>query len=294
MESSDAAAVQVDDERRVAGKYDMYSHIDFSNIENILDFSKPYSRSKPATSSSHPTPSFPLSALQNAQKLTVQPSTKLRDLCTTNTEESSDDESECEDDGRDRPYQCDMCERRFARATHMRRHKRIHTGEKPYSCHICKMRFYRSDYLRNHVYRHQRDKEHHCIVCDEAFYDLTTFTTHCHQSHDEREYFEASSKQKANGVFHKAKSSIRATTVTTPTETASNTSVLQDDYEKDITVTKNESNESISQTTNGNNYVVAPLLVHASCGNNLWLLQFPSGSMMHNQQFIPPLIAIDS
>jgi len=284
MESSDTAVVQVndddDDKRQTTNKNDRYSHIDFTKIEHILDFSKPYTKYG-AISSTNPTPDFSLSALQTTQTLTVQPPTKLCDLDTTNT---SDDESECGDDGHDKPYQCDTCKRRFVRATHMRRHKRIHTGERPYSCHICRMRFSRSDYVDNHIYRHQRDKVHHCIVCDEAFYDLINFTIHCHKSHNESEYFEASSKQKANKVCHKAKSPIVSSTSTTPAETAP---VLEDDSEKDIVIIENIS----TPTNNNNNCWLVPVIVNTSF-DNLWQLQFPSGSMLPDQQFytisIPP------
>jgi len=283
MESSDDTIVQVnggDDERQIINKDDRYSHIDFSNIEHILDFSKPYS--KYGAISSNTTPNLSLSTLQTAQTLTIQPCSKLHDSDTTNTKESSDDESECGDDGHDKPYQCDTRERRFARTTHMRQHKHIHTGERPYSCHICRMQFSRNDYVGNHIYCHRKDKVHHCIVCDEAFYDLTNFTTHCHQSHNESEFFEASSKQKTNKVCHKAKSPIVSSTSTTA-ETAP---MLQDDSEKKVII-ENKS----TPTNNTNNYWLVPVIVNTSF-DNLWLLQFPSGSMIPDQQFytisIPP------
>ena len=76
MESSDAAIVQVDggdDERQIINKNNRCSHINFSHIEHILDFKKPYS--KYGAISSNTTPSLSLSTVQTPQTLTVQPLT---------------------------------------------------------------------------------------------------------------------------------------------------------------------------------------------------------------------------
>lgn len=83
----------------------------------------------------------------------------------------------------DRPYPCEVCGRKFIRATHLRRHMRIHTGEKPFACHICGRRYARGDYLRAHIHAHRRDKIHKCKHCGEVFHDLTRFADHCRQVH---------------------------------------------------------------------------------------------------------------
>ena len=33
-----------------------------------------------------------------------------------------------------RPYQCDLCPKRFPSSGAMKKHRRIHTGERPYEC----------------------------------------------------------------------------------------------------------------------------------------------------------------
>jgi len=33
-----------------------------------------------------------------------------------------------------RPYQCDLCVKRFPSSGAMKKHRRIHTGERPYEC----------------------------------------------------------------------------------------------------------------------------------------------------------------
>lgn len=83
----------------------------------------------------------------------------------------------------DRPFACEVCERKFIRATHLRRHMRIHTGEKPFACHICGRRYARGDYLRAHIHAHRRDKVHKCKHCGEVFHDLTRFADHCRIRH---------------------------------------------------------------------------------------------------------------
>jgi uncharacterized Zn-finger protein len=83
----------------------------------------------------------------------------------------------------DRPYVCDVCDRKFIRSTHLRRHMRIHTGEKPFCCHICGRRYARGDYLRAHINAHRRDRVHKCKHCNEIFHDLTRFADHCRQVH---------------------------------------------------------------------------------------------------------------
>lgn len=83
----------------------------------------------------------------------------------------------------DRPYPCEVCGRKFIRATHLRRHMRIHTGEKPFACHICGRRYARGDYLRAHIHAHRRDKIHKCKHCGEVFHDLTRFADHCRLIH---------------------------------------------------------------------------------------------------------------
>ncbi|CAK1553860.1 unnamed protein product [Leptosia nina] len=50
-----------------------------------------------------------------------------------------------------RPYACDVCDVRFARSSHLSRHRLTHTGERPYTCGGCGRSFARSDKLRVHT-----------------------------------------------------------------------------------------------------------------------------------------------
>ena len=56
----------------------------------------------------------------------------------------------------EKPYQCswDGCGWKFARSDELTRHYRKHTGAKPFKCHLCSRQFSRSDHLSLHMKRH--------------------------------------------------------------------------------------------------------------------------------------------
>lgn len=60
----------------------------------------------------------------------------------------------------ERPFICkwEDCNRRFSRSDELSRHKRTHTGEKKFMCGVCQRSFMRSDHLSKHVKRHSKDK----------------------------------------------------------------------------------------------------------------------------------------
>ena len=58
----------------------------------------------------------------------------------------------------EKPYECDVCERRFTQSQHLKAHKRIHTNEKPYECDVCDKAFRDSGDLKKHkAYSHERE-----------------------------------------------------------------------------------------------------------------------------------------
>ena len=42
----------------------------------------------------------------------------------------------------EKPYECDVCEKRFRQSGDLQRHKRMHTNEKPYECDVCEKTVY--------------------------------------------------------------------------------------------------------------------------------------------------------
>ncbi|BFZ21336.1 hypothetical protein BsWGS_24374 [Bradybaena similaris] len=67
------------------------------------------------------------------------------------------------------PCSCDFCGRMFAKKEYLRRHIRIHTGERPYKCVICGHSFRRSHHLRCHELTHTGTKPYSCGICGKAF-----------------------------------------------------------------------------------------------------------------------------
>lgn len=52
-------------------------------------------------------------------------------------------------------FACDLCNRRFRRQEHLKRHYRsLHTQDKPFNCHECGKKFSRSDNLAQHARTH--------------------------------------------------------------------------------------------------------------------------------------------
>ena len=44
----------------------------------------------------------------------------------------------------EKPYECDVCEKRFRHSGDLKYHMRIHTNEKPYECDVCEKSFRQS------------------------------------------------------------------------------------------------------------------------------------------------------
>nr|XP_046194737.1 gastrula zinc finger protein XlCGF67.1-like [Oncorhynchus gorbuscha] len=68
-----------------------------------------------------------------------------------------------------RRHQCSQCEKSFKQEAQLKKHKRIHTGEKSYQCSQCGKCFTRSGMLKRHERIHTGEKPYHCSQCGKCF-----------------------------------------------------------------------------------------------------------------------------
>ncbi|KAG5887912.1 hypothetical protein JTB14_003009 [Gonioctena quinquepunctata] len=75
-------------------------------------------------------------------------------------------------------FRCNVCLREFYKKCDLKRHTRVHTGEKPWVCDICNNRFQQSFNLKKHLHTHVDLKPFHCRYCKKQFKRVDVLTRH--------------------------------------------------------------------------------------------------------------------
>lgn len=83
----------------------------------------------------------------------------------------------------EKPYQCSDCGKSFAVRAIMIIHQRTHVAEKNYECEECKKRFSEKSYLRKHKTIHTKEKRFQCDECGESFRVKPSLINHIRHAH---------------------------------------------------------------------------------------------------------------
>ena len=83
----------------------------------------------------------------------------------------------------EKPYECDVCEKRFTSIWYLQSHMRIHTNEKPYECEVCERCFRESSTLKVHMRIHTNEKPYECEACEMKFRQSSNFRRHMRTQH---------------------------------------------------------------------------------------------------------------
>ncbi|CAJ1062533.1 zinc finger and SCAN domain-containing protein 32-like [Xyrichtys novacula] len=87
------------------------------------------------------------------------------------------------EEGREKPYCCSVCEKRFNNCSHLAAHIRTHTGERPYICEICRKTFITTSALNRHQTIHSEGKHFICNYCGKSFKWMESLGRHIRSVH---------------------------------------------------------------------------------------------------------------
>ncbi|XP_022083895.1 transcriptional repressor CTCF-like isoform X2 [Acanthaster planci] len=86
--------------------------------------------------------------------------------------------------GAKKKVKCALCDYTAIQGYRMKRHMRIHTGEKPFMCAMCDQSFTQKSSLKEHLWKHTALRSSHkCPHCDTVFNQLGDVKAHINHMH---------------------------------------------------------------------------------------------------------------
>ncbi|RXM97438.1 Zinc finger protein 64-like, isoforms 1 and 2 [Acipenser ruthenus] len=87
----------------------------------------------------------------------------------------------------DAPFQCHLCEAKFKINSDLKRHMRIHSGEKPYKCEFCEYCCAMKGNLKSHIQlKHSTENAFKCTQCDFQCRNKTSLRQHAREHQPEQ------------------------------------------------------------------------------------------------------------
>lgn len=78
----------------------------------------------------------------------------------------------------EKPFECELCHKRFSRRDKLNMHSRSHTGEKPHKCKHCPYAAADSSSLKKHLRIHYDERPFKCQICPYASRNSSQLTVH--------------------------------------------------------------------------------------------------------------------
>ncbi|XP_071381667.1 zinc finger protein 64 isoform X1 [Centroberyx affinis] len=78
----------------------------------------------------------------------------------------------------EKPFECELCHKRFSRRDKLNMHSRSHTGEKPHKCKHCSYAAADSSSLKKHLRIHYDERPFKCQICPYASRNSSQLTVH--------------------------------------------------------------------------------------------------------------------